>query len=167
MAATAERYLGMGEFHFAGGPLRLRTLLGSCVSIVLWHPGRGLGGMCHYMLPERQHPKGEAPDGRYGEEAMALFDLAFARYRSRAADYRAKVFGGGNMFSKQQTEGSTLDIGRRNIDTAHRLLAERGIPVVAEHLGGCGHRKLVFDVQSGKVWLLFQEENRPHPRRPQ
>ncbi|NMG36181.1 chemotaxis protein CheD [Azoarcus sp. TTM-91] len=164
---AAECYLGMGEFQFASGPLRLRTLLGSCVAIVLWHPERGIGGMCHYMLPSRQPPLGAPPDGRYGDEAMMLFDQAIARYRSQAADYRAQVFGGGNMFPRQQAEGSTLDIGRRNIDTAHRLLAERGIPIVAEHLGGYGHRKLVFDVHSGKVWLLFQEENKPYPRRPQ
>ncbi len=40
-----------GDFHFGGGHTRISTLLGSCVSITLWHPRRLIGGMCHYMMP--------------------------------------------------------------------------------------------------------------------
>ncbi len=36
--------LKAGEFHFGGGPTRISTLLGSCVSITLWHPRKRIGG---------------------------------------------------------------------------------------------------------------------------
>jgi chemotaxis protein CheD len=34
------------------------------VSITLWHPGRRIGGMCHFLLPQRQRKLGEPLDGR-------------------------------------------------------------------------------------------------------
>ncbi|WP_416638624.1 hypothetical protein [Pseudomonas sp. OHS18] len=37
--AITEVYLQPGGYHFGGPYTRVRTLLGSCVSIVLWHPG--------------------------------------------------------------------------------------------------------------------------------
>jgi chemotaxis protein CheD len=155
--AELEIYLGIGDLHFCAAPARIRTVLGSCVSITLWHPARRLGGMCHFMLPTRGRQPDQPLDGRYADEAMALFDQQIARHHTRHADYRAKVFGGGNMFPGRPQPVHSLDVGRRNIDIAHRLLAERGIPIAAEHLGGDGHRKLVFDVSSGDAWLAFQD----------
>ncbi|MBL8511280.1 MAG: chemotaxis protein CheD, partial [Betaproteobacteria bacterium] len=46
-------FLQPGEFYFGDADTRIRTLLGSCVSITMWHPTRRIGGMCHYMLPTR------------------------------------------------------------------------------------------------------------------
>ncbi|PTD95559.1 chemotaxis protein CheD [Pseudothauera lacus] len=157
MAVSEEIYLGIGDLHFCKAPARIRTVLGSCVSITLWHPARHIGGMCHFMLPNRIRSPQTPLDGRYADEAMQLFDREISRHRARAADFQAKVFGGGNMFPGRQSSPPALDVGLRNITVAHRLLAERGIPVVAEHLGGDGHRKLIFDVASGEAWLAFQD----------
>jgi chemotaxis protein CheD len=65
--------LGAGDFHFGGGRTRISTLLGSCVSITLWHPRQRIGGMCHFMMTERQRAPDIALDGRYADEAFALF----------------------------------------------------------------------------------------------
>jgi chemotaxis protein CheD len=162
--AHKETLLGIGDFHFCGAPARIRTLLGSCVSITLWHPAKRLGGMCHFMLPERLRGQGDTLDGRYGTEAMALFDREIARHGTRPREYVAKIFGGGNMFPTQPPSPQSIDVGSRNIAIAERLLAERGIRVAAEHLGGGGHRKLIFDVSSGEAWLAFQDIGKP-PRR--
>lgn len=152
-----EVFLQTGDFHFCGGHTRIRTLLGSCVSITLWHPLRRIGGMCHFMLPERGSPApGGILDGRYASEAMVMFDLGMREAGTRPQDYQAKIFGGGNMFPDQSARGGP-EIGRRNIAIAHQLLAERKIAILAEHLGGDGHRKLIFDVWSGDAWLAFRE----------
>lgn len=156
-----EKYLGIGEWYFATRPTRIRTLLGSCVSVTLWHPRLHIGGMCHYMLPERQGCTTGMPlDGRYADEAMMMFDQAFIRHGTRASDYIAKVFGGGNMFaSSGRKQHKGMDIGQRNIETVHQLLEQRRIPIVAEHLGGDGHRRLIFDVHNGDAWIAFHGNN--------
>jgi chemotaxis protein CheD len=148
-------FLNPGEFHFAEGNTRISTLLGSCVSITLWHPRRRIGGMCHYMLTERNRTAGTPLDGRYGNEAFELFLQQVAAAGTRPAEYQAKLFGGANMLS--DLAGSKIDIGRRNVALAHSLLADKGITLLSEHVGGSGRRKLHFDVWSGDVWLAFPQ----------
>ena len=52
-----EIFIRPGEFYFGDGNTRIRTILGSCVAVTLWHPERHIGGMCHYMLPRRPRRK--------------------------------------------------------------------------------------------------------------
>ena len=151
-----EIFLKAGEFFFGGGRRRVHTLLGSCVTVTLWHPRRHMGGMCHYVLPARPRLPGAAPDARYADEAFELFDRAIAREGTRADEYHAKIFGGGNMLAKTLARQNP-DVGGQNIAAARALLAKRGVPLVSEHVGGAGHRKLFFDLWSGEVWLNFQD----------
>ena len=151
-----------GDFYFGSGHTRISTLLGSCISITLWHPRKRIGGMCHYMLTERNAPlartaqlKHPALDGRYAREAFALFLQHVAAAGTRPSEYQAKLFGGGNMFNGG-TVGK-MDIGRRNIDYGRKLLASKNIALMAEHVGGSGRRKLHFELWSGQVLLAFPE----------
>lgn len=152
---NAEVVLNPGELHFGEAPTRIRTLLGSCVAITLWHPHRKLGGMCHFMLPSRlwrRVPPGEALDGRYADEAI---DLLLAQIRDRGAQpaqFQAKLFGGGNMFPGM-TRPDADHIGLRNAQTARALIGRLGASLVGEDLAGVGHRSLVFELASGNVWL--------------
>ena len=57
----------------------------------------------------------------------------------------------------QEKDGSGMDIGARNVEYGHRLLASRHIAVIAEHVAGSGRRKLHFDLWSGDVWLAFPD----------
>lgn len=150
-----EVFLNPGEFHFGGGSTRISTLLGSCVSITLWHPRRYIGGMCHYMLTERTRPEGAPLDGRYADEAFALFLEHVAAAGTRPSEYQAKLFGGANMLS--DLAGNNIDIGRRNITFAEALLFAHHVALMSEHVGGSGRRKLHFDLWSGDVWLAFPE----------
>jgi len=150
-----EIFLNPGEFHFGAGRTRISTLLGSCVSITLWHPRRKIGGMCHYMLTERKRPNGMPLDGRFGSEAFALFLQHVEAAGTQPGEYQAKLFGGANMLSA--ASGETMDIGPRNIEYGRQLLASRHIALVVEHVGGSGRRKLHFDLWSGDVWLAFPQ----------
>ncbi len=144
-----EVYLNPGDWHFGDEDTRIKTLLGSCVSFTLWHPARKIGGMCHYMLPERgtKAPAGQR-DGRYANEALSLLVDEIEKERTRPKDYVAKVFGGGSML-----ENSTISVSDRNVDAARRLIKHYGFRMEGECLGGVGHRNVVFDIWSGEVWL--------------
>ena len=154
MTAAPQVYLEPGDFHFGAAPLRLSTLLGSCVTVTLWHPRRHIGGMCHIQMPGGSARADAALlDGHYAADAFVLFDLALARHGTAAREYTAKLFGGGNMFPG--TDAATIEVGTKNLAAARRELAARGLKPAAEHVGGAGHRKLVFDLASGDVWLAF------------
>ena len=139
--------------------LRITTVLGSCVSIVLWHPRLAHGGMCHYMLPSRNQPRDNfAPDGKYGDEAMELFMLELKKRHTVPGKYQVNVYGGGNMFDDNVSY--PMDIGRQNIEMAHRLLDEYGFTLTYDHLGSFGRRKIAFDVWSGEVSLIHVDHRK-------
>lgn len=144
-----------GEFHFGGDVESIRTLLGSCIAITLWHPQRKIGGMCHFLLPANPKPQAGLLDGRYADDAMKLFTRHLTRSGTVARDYQVKIFGGGNMFPKLSPEGG--DIGMRNIDAAKRLLKEQGFRLLAEHVGKSGHRTVILELHSGHTWVRWQE----------
>ena len=144
-----ERFLQPGEIMAGNAKHRVRTLLGSCVSITLWHPVHKYGAMSHFLLSARNAPPGTL-DARYGEEALCLMLRELRRAQVAPGECVGKIFGGGNMFPEI---GSDLpNVGRRNGEAARQLLGAPGIPVVSERLFGVGHRQIVFDIASGHVW---------------
>lgn len=155
-----EIFLQPGEFYFGDENTRIRTLLGSCVAITMWHPQRRIGGMCHYMLPSRSRPRPPrgGPDGRYADEALQLFLRELEATDSRPGEYEVKLFGGGDMFPTHKKRGNCVDVPCRNVAAGRLLVRERGFRVTAEDLGGLGHRQIIFDVWSGHVWVRQSKE---------
>jgi len=151
LGSTIDLFLHPGEFQFADAGFRLRTTLGSCVSIVLWHPQRRLGGMCHYMLPPRQKDVGEPLSGKYADEALELLQAEARNYGTRLEEYEVKLFGGGSMLPAIGVTGASVAL--RNIQAAERLLAGHGLTAKASSLGGEGYRHVIFDIASGEVWV--------------
>jgi chemotaxis protein CheD len=145
-------FLQPGELFVADSGYQIRTILGSCVSITLWHPDTCLGGMSHFLLPTRGQPVSRKDlDGRYGDEALQLM-LDDLRARGvEPQECQAKIFGGGNMFPGHG-HASGIKVGQRNGVAARELLQLRGIKVVKESLFGIGHRQIIFDLSRGDVW---------------
>jgi len=144
-----EVFLHPGEFHFATGPGRIGTLLGSCVSVTLWHPGKFIGGMSHILLPARNRSRNGPLDARYADESVELLVNELRSRNIVPASCQAKLFGGGNMFPGTRI----MDVGQRNIEAARHALARHGFKLVAEHVGGTSRRRLYLDLTNGDVWL--------------
>lgn len=148
-----EIFLQPGEFHFSGRDTRLRTLLGSCVSITLWHPERRLGGMCHFLLPTRVQGDAHALEGRYGDEALFLL-LREARHQGcRPRDLQYKVFGGARMTDRDAPAGEQCDVGWRNVRKALEMLDDLGVQPLRQDVGGQCARAIMLDNWSGDVWV--------------
>lgn len=145
-------FLQPGEFFVADADYQMRTMLGSCVSITLWHPFKRIGAMSHFLLPARgaSERSGEL-DARYGDEAMDLMLGELRRLGVAASQCQGKIFGGGNMFPNHFRSGSTT-VGERNGEAALALLRHHNVPIVSESLFGIGHRQIIFDVSNGDVW---------------
>lgn len=154
MPATGKRreiLLRPGD-HFTGGAdCRIRTLLGSCVSITLWHRTMQIGSMSHFLLDTRAAQKADELDGRYGDEAILLMLQGLVAHGVDPEECEGKIFGGSDMFPDRAASASPA-IGKRNGEAARALLEGLSIPVVAASLFGFGHRQIIFDIQSGRVW---------------
>ena len=149
-----------GEYCFDKAGTHVHTLLGSCISITLWHPEYRIGGMCHYALAR---PDGKTPgarlDPRYAEDCIELFKQSTTRHGTRMSDYQVKVFGGGNMYEKypdrQLDAVEKQPIGEKNAAAAFSLLMNEGVDIKVAHIGEFGHRRIVFDITTGDVWVKF------------
>jgi chemotaxis protein CheD len=150
-------FLQPGEFYFGDRETRIRTILGSCVAITLWHPRLHVGGMCHYMLPgNRRSDRGGELDGRYADNAMLMFMRELRKTNTQPRDYQVKMFGGGNQFPSHSRE-DVDNVSELNIDAGKALLERLGFSLSAHHLGGTGHRNVIFDLWSGHVWMRHVE----------
>jgi chemotaxis protein CheD len=134
---------------------QFKTLLGSCVSVILTDPRRTVAAMCHIVHVGRTN-ESNAKNTAYGTAAMAEM---FRRLRTMGSNPKmceAYVFGGGNMFP-QFFNGK--HIGAVNADWVLDYLHEHGIEVVDHCLGGNGYRKVSWTVGAGEpvVETVFAE----------
>jgi chemotaxis protein CheD len=125
---------------FAGD--QLKTLLGSCVSVILTDPRRTVGAMCHIV--HIGHPNAaNAHNTSYGEVAMQdMFDRLIS-VGIPGQRCHAYVYGGGNMFPQLF---STTHVGAKNADWVLGFLQEHGITVLHHDVGGNGYRKVSWMV---------------------
>lgn len=150
-----EVFLQQGEVYCGDRHTRIRTVLGSCVAMTMWHPELQLGGMCHYMLPSRHQYGQNGLNGKYADEALELMLGEIRQSGARAADFQIKLFGGGNMFPNAPRTGND-HVGAKNVQIGRQLLKKHGLPIHAEHLLGSGHRNLIFNAWNGDVWMKHQ-----------
>lgn len=142
LAPSLSRVLGPGEVAVATRGDRLETLLGSCVAVVLTDPRRTVGAMCHVVHAADPGP-GSRSDTSYARPALqAMFDQ-LGRIGISPRLCEAYVFGGGNMFP-HLVKGS--HIGASNSRRVLALLAEAGIAVLSQSLGGNVYRKLAWEI---------------------
>jgi chemotaxis protein CheD len=158
----SDIFLHPGQCVVASAGDRIRTLLGSCVSVTLWHPERRVGAMSHALLGRRGGRLGQADDARYGDDALRIMLGLLERRGLARKEFQAKIFGGGDMFPGQACT-PTYRVGHENGEYTRAQLAQAGIPIIAEHMYGFGHRKLMFDVSCGDVWVCQTPPIKPVP----
>lgn len=157
MSILRKVFLHPGDFVFAEAGTQVHTILGSCVAICLWHPYLHIGGMCHFILPSRPTAPQSSTDfdGRFGEEAMCLFDQAVSLHQTDYPDYQAKVFGGGSVKSGDSDDNTQM-VGWRNIEVAKRLLQHRHVEISAIHRAKTEPQRIAMDFATGNVWVKEQ-----------
>jgi len=125
----------------------LRTTLGSCVSVCLFDPIVGVGGMNHYVYP----PRSTGFDSRLssntfsGDLCMTGLLEAVLRAGAKKANLHAKAFGGGRMFEHEDL----MSVGKRNVSYAKYWLENAGIPLDQYDFHGGYARKLFFYPRTG------------------
>lgn len=140
----------VGEVKASRSPLKISTLLGSCVSVCLYDPVAKIGGMNHFMLPSSKTDLKAC--ATYGIHAMELLINEIMKLGGDRRRLVAKVFGGGNVLSSQTTLSGPL-IGDRNAEFALQFLKTDGIPIVAQDLGGTEGRHVHFLSHSGQAFV--------------
>ncbi len=141
-------YLYPGALFCQAEPHLVTTVLGSCISVCLWDPVAGIGGINHYLLPLWN---GEGlPTPKYGNIAIEKLIEKMLQLGSARGRLKAKVFGGATMWQVNQ---GLITVGERNIALAQDVLGAEKIPVVGSDLGGNLGRKIIYNTGTGEVLL--------------
>ncbi|GAB7082078.1 chemotaxis protein CheD [Megalodesulfovibrio paquesii] len=160
-------HLRISECIFTRKRCLVTTVLGSCISVTFHHAESGMSAICHAMLPQsdggfKGRELGDHGACRFVDVAITVLLNRFRRCGIAPKTLDAKLFGGActllgrSPVSAARLESGAywnLNIGGRNVDVARRMLAEAGIPIRGEHVGGALGRKLFFHTESGDVWL--------------
>jgi len=146
---TAMAYVHVGQLFASAEPRVVTTILGSCVSVCLWDPQAGVGGLNHFLLP--QAVENGISSARFGNVAIRRLLEEIAGLGAQVARLKAKVFGGASVIDAFQSPQNTL--GMQNVALARSVLQDAGIPMVAEDVGGAQGRKLVFQTRDGSAWV--------------
>lgn len=147
--------VAIGQWAVAAAPSKIRTLLGSCVGVVLYDRAGRVGGLAHIVLPNSRgavdHP------GKYADTAIPglIADLDRALRGKSAGRLVAKLTGGASMFTLDGVSSSPsstiMNIGRTNQEAVEQILSELRIPVIARDLGGAAGRHVTLDTATGLV----------------
>lgn len=158
-----------GEYYFGNEPVILKTLLGSCVAVTLWHPVKHIGGMCHFVLPSRGKNTGNL-DGRYADEIIQIFARKVREFGTRPKDYQVYIYGGGNMFAGKkhichdskdggcESYKSCLDVSCRNRQAAYAEVVKHGFTISAADIGGTEYRNVELDISTGITRVRKMDE---------
>ena len=151
-----------GEVYASKAPVRIQTLLGSCVATCLFDPVNYIGGMNHFLLPGKTHET--ELSARYGINAMELLINTMMKLGANRYELCAKIFGGGDVL---QVKHPAATIGRTNINFVKEFLTTEQIPILAHHVGG-NHGLIVhlctdtFDVYVRTIHM--EKFNRVHAK---
>lgn len=151
-------YLKQGEYFVSdGGPVQVRTVLGSCVTVTMFCPVLNIGCMTHSLLPFPL-PGVRKDIEQTGRYVNLIIRHVFGKMIALGVSPRTmevKIFGGGQMFlpAPGKPVQTTLNIGRRNVETALKTIQELNLNITATDVGGTQGRKLLFFAHRGDVWV--------------
>lgn len=156
--------LGLGCVVVAQTPSVVRTVLGSCVAVILHVPRLRLSALCHAQMPEKQteHRCFEScPNPRYQElpDANELkYVTCCIRYmldellrrRVRKGEIVTTLVGGANVIRNIDPKWS---VASRNVAIAQSMLEHEGISIAYSDTGGIEGRVIAHlsDVNATRV----------------
>lgn len=146
-----------GELIITDQPTIVTTLLGSCISICLYHPLKKIGGMCHCLLPAKLGPQSnKLPYSFVNDTISHMFEVIEQDYHIPRREIKVKLFGGADVLEPKQPFGNSgKSIGLQNIEAARAVIERYGLEITSQKVGGDNGYKLFFNTRTGEVFLRF------------
>lgn len=133
-----------GQYRVSSDPgVMFSTVLESCVSVCLFDDFLKIGGMNHYLLPNKSI--GGQGDIKFGALAIELLVNELLKSGACRSRLSARLFGGATMLA------GLGDIGARNARFALDMMQREGYPIAKQDLGGRSARRLHFHPVTGQT----------------
>ena len=152
-----------GEVYFSPSidndkRIELKTILGSCVAVTIWHSQSKSAGMCHYLLAQEASNSKDSKvmqKYRYGEAALDYL-LKKMILLHPLAEYELALFGGSNMYPSL----TSPSIGKANVMLAHNWAKKNKLVFIKQDILGNYGRSVTLNLDTGSVSLITYEQNK-------
>jgi len=162
-------YLKPAEICITDKPSVVRTVLGSCLAITMFHPQSNLSAICHALLPEPDlhDAEDEGPPNKLKYVILVIPEMLaqLKEYGIALEELEVKMFGGADLLTnRKDRKVNQQPVGRLNIIKARSLLEAQGLKIRVSDVGGSLGRKIFFYTHTGEVLLkrlksgIFPEE---------
>lgn len=146
-------HLAPGEFiSGCGGNKQIVTVLGSCISLILWHDPTQFYAMCHFVCVSNNLPAGkiQQADGRYGDQILPHMLWLLRQRKLTPADVDAKLFGGAISAQTLHLVPS-FQIGLQNSKFAQAFCRQHHLRLSAQQIATDQSLRLNLHTSSGEV----------------
>jgi len=125
--------------------------LGSCIALAVYDPVAQVGGLVHFMLPDSalDPQRSRANPAMFADTAIPELLDQIAKLGGLKRRLVAHAAGGASMLG----EDRTFEIGRRNYEALRRELANAGVALHREAVGGAVSRNLRLEIGTGRICL--------------
>lgn len=154
--------LNPGKGYFSDQPEIIATILGSCLTIILHNTPLRITAACHAQLP--LHPlllnagirTADVRENRFKfvDSSLLVMYNWMKDHGLQDCEIDVKLFGGGDVL-QVNTDKYRCDkrVGLQNIETALRVILDKGLRITAIDVGGESGRKLFIYTHTGEVYL--------------
>ncbi len=164
-------HLKPAALYIAQTPVVIKTILGSCISMVFYCDRLGISGISHAQLPgtsDNTHGHAHCYPAIYGstDPGKDTFKYVtsstqymlnqFKSMKITPHEIEIKLFGGANVL--QVSSHRTKTVGEKNIEVAHDIILRNQLRLTAEDTGGNTGRTLYLFSHSGEV-RIFTHKN--------
>lgn len=143
--------VGVGDCKVSGSSDLMTYALGSCIGLMVYDPVARIGGLLHFMLPESSiNPRKAARNPfLFADTGIPLLFRAAYRLGAEKARMTVSAVGGAQIGD----DNGLFAIGRRNAEAMRKVLADAGVMLSAEEIGGVESRTVRLEVSTGRLWV--------------
>ncbi len=140
----------IGEMKVAKNPTILKTVLGSCVALILYDKVQRIGGMAHIFLPNKKENTPNEPDSKYANTAVRALLYEVINLGAKKNNIFAFIVGGGNIF-KSLKKSNQPTVAELNIKVTQESVRAESIPLLGCDVGRDNGCKVMFDISNGDM----------------
>ncbi len=141
-----------GDYHFSKKPEMVITILGSCVSVIMYDLENKISFLSHCVLPTQAQYDNEGEKNQFKFVDSAIYKMlkVFEKYEIPKKNIVVKLFGGSDQLGSDQKRDS---IGKQNSSKALEILTKEKLNILSMDIGGTEGRKIYLTSHTGEVLL--------------
>jgi len=127
----------------------LKTILGSCITVTVWHSESKTAGMCHYLLTQEASSNKVTQvmhKYRYGDQALDYLLKKMALLHPMG-EYNLALFGGSNMYPSLIQPS----IGEMNVKFAQAWAKKNRLTFYQQDVLGNNSRSVSLSLTTGNI----------------